>query len=334
MKNILVTGSAGFIGSHLVNKLINEGHTVIGVDIELHNSCKPTEAFNMDLRVQENVKYLFSEVNKTYGQIDEVYNLACLMGGMGYIGQTEHSYDIMVGSTQIVSNILEQSVKYGVKKHFYSSSACVYNMQKQEQTENVSLRESDAVPSMPDLIYGWQKLQSELMYFSAKEQYGCDIRIARFHNIFGEKGTWDGGKEKYPAAISRKVAMAKDGDVISVWGDGKQTRSFLHVSECLTGIEKLMNSGYNEPLNIGSDESVTVDEVAGMVIGISGKKLTIEHDLTKPQGVRGRNSNNELIHQTLGWKPETKLIDGLRSTYKWILEQVEHKQFMEDLKGL
>jgi nucleoside-diphosphate-sugar epimerase len=249
------------------------------------------------------------------------------MGGMGYIGDSSHSYDIMVGSTQIVSNVL-QGVLFGLggalkkTKMFYSSSACVYNMYKQETTDNVSLKEEYAYPAMPDLVYGWQKLQSEIMYQAAHEQHGLDIRIARFHNIFGEEGTWDGGKEKYPAAICRKCAMSKNGDTISIWGDGLQTRSFLHVSECITGIMKLMDSNVIEPLNIGSDELVSVNQVAEMVIKLSGKDLKIEHDLTKPQGVRGRNSNNELIFQKLGWKPETKLIDGLRSTYNWISKQV------------
>lgn len=312
MKKVLITGSSGFIGNHLTRYLKNKGYFVIGVDIVMPIYEMPTVFYNYDLRNQLLCKRIFADHN-----IEEVYNLACLMGGMGYIGDKGHSYDIMVGSTQIVSNILECSVSYNVKKSFYSSSACVYNMCLQETTD-VSLKESDAYPAMPDLMYGWQKLQSELMYKSAYEQHGLDIRIARFHNIFGEEGTWNGGKEKYPAAICRKVAESKDGDIIEVWGDGKQTRSFLYIKTCIEGIVKLMESNCNEPLNLGSDELVSIDEVANMVINISGKKIKIKHDLTKPQGVRGRNSNNELIKEKLNWKPETKLIDGLMVTYNWI----------------
>lgn len=318
MKTALVLGSSGFIGGHLVKYLMSIGYTVIGVDVEEPKYYKPNVFFNSDLRY-ESLEDIFYYAPK---KIDEVYNLACLMGGMGYIGDSKHSYDVMVGSTQIISNVLEHCIKYKIKKSFFSSSACVYNMHLQETTDNVSLKEEHAYPAMPDLMYGWQKLQAELMYQSAYEQHGLNIRIARFHNIFGEFGTWDGGKEKYPAAISRKVAQAKDGDTISIWGDGLQTRSFLHVSECVEGIMRLMESDCTEPLNIGSDELVSINEVAEMVIKISGKNLKIEHDLTKPQGVRGRNSNNEKIFQKLGWKPKSKFIDGITSTYNWVNKQV------------
>lgn len=322
MKTILVTGSSGFIGSHLVRHLKSQGHYVFGVDIESPKYEEPSLFYKADLRSQRVADMVFRDAIIYGTPIQEVYNLACLMGGMGYIGDKSHSYDVMVGSTQIVANIIECCVRYKVEKTFYSSSACVYNMYKQETTENVSLKESDAYPAMPDLVYGWQKLQSEIMYQSAYEQHRLNIRIARFHNIFGEEGTWDGGKEKYPAAISRKVAQAKDGDTISIWGDGLQTRSFLHISDCITGIMKLMESDCIEPLNIGSDELVSVNDVAKMVIKISGKKLNIEHDLTKPQGVRGRNSDNTKILEVLGWKPESKFIDGITKTYNWINKQV------------
>jgi len=318
MKTALITGSSGFIGGHLTKYLKNKGYFVIGADIEQPKYEKPTIFYNYDLRNQLLCKYIF----QNHKNIDEVYNLSCIMGGMGFIGNKSHSYDIMVGSTQIVSNIIECSIEFGVKKSFYSSSACVYNMCLQEGTDNVSLRESDAYPAMPDLMYGWQKLQSELMYQSAYEQHNLNVRIARFHNIFGEEGIWFGGKEKYPASISRKVAEAKDGDEIEVWGDGKKTRSFLHINTCIEGIMKLMESDYNQPLNIGSDELVSIDEVANMVIKLSGKNILIKHDLTKPQGVRGRNSNNELIEKVLKWRPNTKLIDGLTTTYNWINKQV------------
>ena len=325
MKTILVTGSSGFIGSHLVRHLKSEGYFVIGADIESPKYEEPSLFYKVDLRSQTMARMIFNEARVNGKPIEEVYNLACLMGGMGYIGDKSHSYDVMVGSTQIVANIIECCVNYKVSKTFYSSSACVYNMYKQETTDNVSLKEEDAYPSMPDLIYGWQKLQSEIMYQAANEQYGLNIRIARFHNIFGEEGTWDGGKEKYPAAISRKVAQAKDGETISIWGDGKQTRSFLHISECITGIMKLMQSDCIEPLNIGSDELVSINQVADMVIKLSGKDLTIEHDTSKPQGVRGRNSNNEKIFQKLGWKPSKPFIEGIEKTYNWINNQVNIK---------
>jgi nucleoside-diphosphate-sugar epimerase len=333
MKIILVTGSSGFIGGHLVKYLQSKGNYVIGADIEYPKYEKPNLFYKADLRNQQATKMIFQEAYDNQ-PIEEVYDLACLMGGMGYIGDKSHSYDVMVGSTQIVANIIECCVNYKVKKTFYSSSACVYNMYKQETTDNVSLKEEYAYPAMPDLVYGWQKLQSEIMYQSANQQHGLDIRIARFHNIFGEQGTWDGGKEKYPAAICRKVAQAKDGDTISIWGDGLQTRSFLHITDCITGIMKLMDSNCTESLNIGSDELVSINDVAEMVIKISGKKIKIEHDLTKPQGVRGRNSENTKILEKLGWKPESKFIDGITKTYNWVNKQTNKKQNINDYKIL
>lgn len=321
MKNIIVTGSSGFIGSHLVRKLRKQGHFVVGVDIIEPKYEHPHVFFNRDLRNQLQCREVFNSWHLK-GQIDEVYNLACLMGGMGYIGDTKHSHDIMTGSTEIVANVIDCSIDHKVKKSFYSSSACAYNMYLQEGTENVSLKESDAFPAMPDLIYGWQKLMSELMYKAATQSHNLDVRIARFHNIFGNEGIWDGGKEKAPAAIARKVAQAKDGDIIEIWGDGSQVRSFLFIDECLEGVERLMNSDHTEPINIGSDEAISINDLAKMAIEISGKSLTIKNDLTKPQGVRGRNSDNTLIEQVLGWRPTQPLKQGMEKTFNWIKEQM------------
>lgn len=318
MKTVIITGSSGFIGGHLVRKLKSEGCFVIGVDIEPPKYERPHTFYNYDLRNQVLCKRIF----QAHQNIDEVYNLACLMGGMGFIGDTKNSHTVMIGSSEIIANVLDCCVEHGVKKYFYSSSACAYNMNKQEETDSAALIESDAYPAMPDLMYGWQKLMGELMAQASYEQHGLEIRIARFHNIFGIEGTWDGGKEKYPAAISRKVAMAKDGEAITVWGDGKAVRSFLYIDECLEGIQRLMESDIRTPLNIGSDEAISVEDMAKMVIEISGKKLSIEHDLTKPQGVRGRNSNNELIKEKLGWAPSIPLRVGMSKLYSWVLSEV------------
>jgi GDP-D-mannose 3', 5'-epimerase len=316
MKTALVTGSSGFIGSHLVNRLQNDGYYVIGADIEPEKYCKADSFFQIDLRDYNQTLKVF----QSHRKIDEVYNLACLMGGMGYIGEGKHSYDIMIGSNQIVINIISLSVKNGVKKHFYSSSACVYNMYKQEGL-NVWLKESDSYPAMPDLTYGWQKLLSEQMYDAVRISHGFDIRVARFHNIFGVNGTWDGGKEKAPAALSRKVAMAKDGDEIEVWGTGEQQRSFLYIDECLDGIIRLMESDYYLPINIGSDETISINDLAQMVIDISGKNLKIKN-IEGNQGVMGRSSDNTLVKEKLNWSPSESLRTGMEKLYFWIDKQV------------
>lgn len=313
MKTAFVAGSSGFIGSHLVKLLQSRGYYVVGADIQEERYCKADLFHQTDLSLWLNVDMIFE-------YFDEIYILACLMGGMGYIGDEKHSYDIMVGSTQIVTNIIECSIDFKCKKIFFSSSACVYNEFLQVDKDNCSLEEDMAYPAHPDLVYGWQKLFSEHLMLAAKDK--IDIRIARFHNIFGIEGTWDGGKEKAPAAICRKVAQAKDGESINIWGDGLQTRSFLYIDECLEGVVRLMNSDYNKPINIGSDELISINDLAKMVIEISGKNLTIEHDLTKPQGVRGRNSDNTLCEQVLGWKPSKSLREGMEKTYSWINQQV------------
>lgn len=308
--NILVLGSSGFIGSNLVSKLINEGHYVNGIDIQLPQYSRPDVFHSRDLRF---------DGEDVFGRRkwDEVYVLACLMGGMGFIGdEKKYGYDIGVGSTQIVTN----SIKWIINncphaKIFYSSSACVYNQELQTKSNVVALKEDDAIPASPDLLYGWQKLFSEFLFMTC----GLDVRIARFHNIFGKWGTYEGGKEKAPAALCRKVAIAKD--EVEVWGTGQQTRSFLHIDECLEGVEILMNSNYKKPINIGSDELVSINQLAEMVIGISGKNLSVKN-IDGIVGVQGRNSDNTLIEKELGWRPTKKLYEGLKQTYSWINQQV------------
>lgn len=317
---ILVTGSSGFIGSHLVRKLKAEGNFVVGVDIVAPKYEPPDFFYQYDLRKQ----HLTNDIFKEWSPFDEVYNLACLMGGMGYIGDTKHSYDIMIGSTQIVNNILDCCVQWKVKKVFYSSSACVYNMNKQEELNSAALKEEDAFPAMPDLVYGWQKLASEIAHIAAYKSHKLDIRVARFHNIFGHEGIYDGGKEKAPAALARKIAQAKDGGSITVWGDGQQQRSFLFIDECLVAVERLMKSEHREAINIGSDEVVSIKQLADMLIEISGKKISIYYDPSMPQGVTSRNSDNTLIEKKLGWRPSAKLYDGLKVMYEWINKQVSN----------
>lgn len=312
-KNILVVGSSGFIGSNLVAKLESEGHYVTGVDIVEPKYFQPTIFQLIDFRSEIEVNTLYSPF-----VFDEAYCLACLMGGMGMIGdEKKYGYDITIGSTQIVSNFIQYCKRNKIPKVFYSSSACVYNQDLQKDNDNVSLKESDAIPANPDLLYGWQKLFSEKMFAAS----GLNVRIARFHNIFGEYGTYDGGKEKAPAAIVRKVCMAKDGNEIEIWGDGTQKRSFLYIQECLGGVEKLMNSDYAKPLNIGSDEPISINDLAKMMIGISGKKLTIKN-IEGNVGVQNRNSNNELIEEKLAWKPTQKLEVGMRFLYNWVNSQI------------
>lgn len=315
-KSIIVTGSSGFIGGHLVRYLKKHGHTVIGVDIEQPQYEGPDLFFQYDLRNQDLVNRLFSEAK----YIQEVYNLAATMGGMGYIGNPEHSYDIMVGSSQIISNVLDCCIKHNVEKVFYSSSACVYNMALQDEVD-ASLKEEDAYPAMPDLVYGWQKLFGEQMHQAAAESYNLNIRIARFHNIFGPEGVFKGGKEKAPAALCRKVAEANNGDQIEVWGDGKQTRSFLYIDSCIEGIMRLMASDYKYPLNIGSDLQVTINDLAQIIISISNKSLGVKY-IPGPVGVKGRNSDNDLIKQILNWSPDHNLLKGLEKTYEWIEKQI------------
>jgi nucleoside-diphosphate-sugar epimerase len=318
MKKALVCGAGGFIGSHMVKRLKKEGFWVRGVDLK-YPQFSPTEADDFiigDLRDP----YICRQVVDQ--KFDEVYQFAADMGGAGYVFTGENDANIMHNSALINLNMLEACYKRNVKRIFYSSSACIYPKYNQEDPDNPNCAEDSAYPALPDSEYGWEKLFSERLYLSFNRNYGIEVRIARYHNIFGPEGAWNDGKEKAPAAICRKVAMAPDGGEIEIWGDGKQTRSFLYIDECLEGTIRLMRSNWTGPVNIGSDEMVTIDKLAEMVMQIAGKRLSIKH-IPGPLGVRGRNSDNRLIEKKLNWRPTQPLIEGLKKTYQWINEQVK-----------
>lgn len=317
-KTAIVCGAGGFIGGHLVKRLQSEGYWVRGVDLKENEFGNDTaDDFVLgDLRDPRVCEALFDR------EIDEVYQLAADMGGAGYIFTGDHDAAVMHNSGTINLNMIEASRKAGVKKIFYSSSACMYPEYNQTDPDNPKCAEDSAYPAMPDSEYGWEKLFSERLYLAYNRNYGMDVRVARFHNIFGPQGTWTGGKEKAPAAICRKVAEAEDGGSIEIWGDGKQTRSFLYIDECLEGVRRLMESDFLGPVNIGSEEMVSINQLVDIASGIAGKTLVKQHDLTKPQGVRGRNSDNALIREKLGWAPSEPLKVGLERTYKWIEEQI------------
>jgi len=308
---VLVTGAGGFIGHHLVKFLVNKGYRVRGVDIK-EPEYEPSAAHEfqlLDLRRWDNC------LVATRG-IEHVYNLAADMGGIGYI--TGNHADISRNNTLINVHMLEAARTNGASRYFYSSSACIYPAYKQKSAEVTPLKEEDAIPAEPEEGYGWEKLYAEKLCEYFRQDFGLETRIARFHNVYGPLGTYDGGREKAPAAISRKVALVNDGDEIEIWGDGQQTRSFMYVDDCVEGIHRLMHSDWKDPLNLGTDVLVTVDQLVDMVSAAAGKRLKKKHDLSKPQGVRGRNSDNSRLRKVLGWEPSVSLETGLKATYIWI----------------
>lgn len=319
-ERVLIAGAGGFIGSHMAKRLYEEGHFVRAVDIKWDGYFEEpyySEKLTLDLRKYANCL-------KATKNIDYVYQFAADMGGIGYI--TDVGADIMHNSVLINLHMLQSSVENKVKRLFFSSSACVYPEYKQLDPNVTALKEEDANPAQPDQFYGWEKLFTEKLCEAYKRDYRIDVRIARYHNIFGPYGTWEGGKEKAPAALCRKVAEASNPGKILVWGDGKQTRSFCYIDDCLEGNVRLMWSDFRGPLNIGSDELVTIDQLTDLAIKVSGKNITKEYDISRPQGVRGRNSDNTLIKKVLGWAPSISLEEGIRRTYPWIAQQVKEKK--------
>jgi nucleoside-diphosphate-sugar epimerase len=315
MNRVLVTGAGGFIGHHLVTRLKQEGHWVRGVDIK-HPEFSDVDADEfhlLDLRKWE-------DCLEATRDIDDVYALAADMGGMGFISA---NHAVILRNNALVSvHTMEAARVNGVRRYLYTSSACVYPEYLQTSADVTPLKEADAYPAAPQDAYGWEKLFTEKLaeYFAA--EFGLDTRIVRFHNIFGPYGTWDGGREKAPAALCRKVAQAEDGGSIDIWGDGLQTRSFCYIDDCIEGIYRLMSSDYQQPLNLGTERMVTINELAEIIIELSGKRgLTLRH-IDGPQGVRGRNSDNSRLREVLGWEPATRLEDGLDATYRWVEKQV------------
>ena len=315
MTRVSVTGAGGFVGHHLTKALVARGDWVRGVDVKA-SEYEPTKAQEfqlLDLRRWENC------LRATEG-VEEVYNLAANMGGIGFI--ESHKAEIMHDNVLINMHMLEAARLNGAKRYFYTSSACVYPGYRQNSAEVTALKEEDAYPADPEDGYGWEKLFSERQCRHYFEDYGLETRVVRFHNIYGPLGTYDGGREKSPAAICRKVALAEDGDEIEVWGDGLQTRSYCFIDDCVAGIQRLMRSDHREPLNLGSDRLVTVNDLVDIVAEVAGKSIGRRHDLSKPQGVRGRNSDNARLRAVLRWEPEVTLEGGLAKTYAWICERL------------
>jgi nucleoside-diphosphate-sugar epimerase len=328
MRTALVLGAGGFIGNHLVNRLKQEGYWVRGADIKAPEYSK-SAADNFyfgDLTKFENINVAFLPPFFPNGEpFDEVYQLAADMGGAGYIFSGENDANVMHNSALINLHTADLAVKTKAKKIFFSSSACMYPAHNQEDPNNPKCEESSAYPANPDSEYGWEKLFSERLYLAYARNFKLNVRIGRFHNIFGPLGSYDNGKEKAPAAVCRKVAAASSNGKIEIWGDGNQTRSFLYIDECLDGVRKLMDSDFSGPVNIGSDEMVTINQLVALVSGIAKKNISIKH-INGPLGVRGRKSDNKLIKEKLNWAPSKPLQDGLAKTYIWIKSQVDNSK--------
>jgi GDP-D-mannose 3',5'-epimerase len=325
MQTALVCGAGGFIGGHLVKRLKREGFWVRGVDLKFNEYSEP-EADDFVIGDLRDQAFCRSVIDRSF---TEVYQLAADMGGAGYIFTGDHDADVMHNSATINLNVLDACYKRRARRMFYSSSACMYPAYNQQDPDNPLCSEDSGYPAAPDSEYGWEKLFSERLYLAYRRNYGLPTYVARYHNIFGAEGTWTGGKEKAPAAICRKVAMAASGSEIEVWGDGNQTRSFLYVDECLEGTTRLLRSGFSGPVNIGSEEMVSINQLVDIVAEIAGKRITKKH-IVGPQGVRGRNSDNRLIKEKLHWEPSMPLRQGLEKTYAWIEAQV-HRNLPEKL---
>ena len=321
MKKALVCGAGGFIGHHLVNRLKRENFWVRGVDLKFPE-YEVTAADDFVIGDLRDPHLCRNVVDMRY---DEVYQLAADMGGAGFVFIGTHDADIMHNSAIINLNMLDACFKRNIKRIFYSSSACIYPEYNQMDPNNPKCTEDSAYPAAPDSEYGWEKLFSERLYLAYHRNHSMEVRVARYHNIFGPLGTWQGGREKSPAALCRKVALARDGGEIEIWGDGMQTRSFLYIDECLDASMRLLRSDFTGPVNIGSEEMVTIDQLAQIVMDIARKKLNIKH-VSGPLGVRGRNSDNRLFEEKLAWAPSQPLKKGLEVTYKWITEQIRDKQ--------